>query len=175
LAEIRSSADPQLISEGPAGQIAVSGLVTEGLEQAGVSGLEGIEVRSDVAGSARVHGDRERLLQVLVNLFRNAAEAMPGGGTLQVAATPDGEGWTRIEVGDEGCGMDEAFVADSLFRPFVSQKQDGLGIGLYQCRSIVEEHGGEIRVESREGEGTRFILRIPSGEPAKEVACETVS
>lgn len=174
MSEIRSSADPAIAASAPITVSRVDELVAEALRHAGIEGMDGIDVARELPEKVQVRGDRERLLQVLVNLLRNAAEAMPTGGVLRVSASADGD-WTRIEVQDDGCGMDEAFVSDSLFRPFATGKRDGLGIGLYQCRSIIEDHGGEIAVTSRPGEGSRFTVRIPLTEPAKEVACETVS
>jgi len=173
MVEIRSSADPGGV-DASVTVTPVTELVTQALHHAGIESMDGIDLVRELPGQVRVRGDRDRLLQVLVNLFRNAAEAMPTGGVLRVSAEAEAS-HTRIEIADEGCGMDEAFVTDSLFRPFATRKRDGLGIGLYQCRSIVEDHGGEIEVVSRPGEGTRFTIRIPSSEHAKEVACETVS
>ena len=67
-----------------------------------------------------------------------------------------------LTVGDNGCGMSERFVSESLFRPFRTTKPSGLGIGMFQSRSIIEAHGGRITVSSRPGEGTvfRVFLRV---------------
>jgi signal transduction histidine kinase len=67
----------------------------------------------------------------------------------------------RLSVADNGRGMSEDFVRQSLFRPFSSTKNAGLGIGLAQCKSIVDAHGGRIRAESRPGEGTTFTIDLP--------------
>jgi len=66
--------------------------------------------------------------------------------------------------------MSEDFVRTSLFRPFSSTKSAGLGIGLVQCKSIVEAHGGGITVESRPGQGTAFTVRLPIGKQPGETA-----
>ncbi|NBS67248.1 MAG: PEP-CTERM system histidine kinase PrsK, partial [Betaproteobacteria bacterium] len=70
--------------------------------------------------------------------------------------------WAVLTVGDNGCGMSERFVSESLFRPFRTTKPSGLGIGMFQSRSIIEAHGGRITVSSRPGEGTvfRVFLRV---------------
>jgi signal transduction histidine kinase len=68
-----------------------------------------------------------------------------------------------VEVDDNGCGMDEAFVRDRLFQPFDSTKGlSGMGIGAYECREFVTMLGGRIEVDSRPGVGTRFSIFIPA-------------
>ena len=66
-----------------------------------------------------------------------------------------------LSVSDTGCGMDDVFIRDTLFQPFQSTKISGLGIGMFQCMSIVEAHGGSIEVESEPGRGTRFRVVLP--------------
>ena len=66
-----------------------------------------------------------------------------------------------LSVRDNGCGMSNAFIEQSLFRPFRSTKKDGMGIGLFQSRMIVEAHGGTMNVASEEGYGTTFQVRLP--------------
>ena len=67
-----------------------------------------------------------------------------------------------IEVSDNGCGMDEQFVRDRLFRPFDTTKgSKGMGIGAYQTREFVRASGGDVQVQSQRGGGTRFIIRLP--------------
>ncbi len=67
----------------------------------------------------------------------------------------------RIDVHDDGPGIDEA-LRDRLFDPFASGRKDGTGLGLANCRRIVEAHGGQIEVDSSPGAGTTFRLRIPT-------------
>jgi signal transduction histidine kinase len=67
-----------------------------------------------------------------------------------------------VRVEDNGCGMTEDFIIGSLFKPFKSSKKSGLGIGLYQCRQIVEAHHGRIEVRSSPGEGSTFTVFLPA-------------
>ena len=109
-----------------------------------------------------VECDENQLRQALLNLVRNAGEAMDdvGGGTLTVstAVVEDGE-QVEITVADTGPGIDEADVA-RVFEPFFSTKERGTGLGLALTHQIVQEHNGTIAVTSRAGEGTTFRLRL---------------
>jgi hypothetical protein len=113
--------------------------------------------------------DRDQMMRVVANLLTNAREALGGSGQIDLEATegrgPDGRAWVRIAVRDTGRGMSEDFIRTSLFRPFTSTKSAGLGIGLVQCRGIVEAHGGTITVDSRPGHGTTFTVVIPEPDP----------
>jgi signal transduction histidine kinase len=71
------------------------------------------------------------------------------------------ENWAEIQVVDTGSGMDDRFIRERLFQPFDSTKGTGMGIGAYECKSYVEELGGDILVASDPGRGSRFTLRIP--------------
>ena len=105
------------------------------------------------------HFDEQKMLRVMHNLARNAAEAMPGGGTLRI--TTQAEGDTLIfEVADSGGGI-PAELEGRLFGLFASAKQGGTGLGLAIVKKIVEEHGGTITYRSRRGEGTCFTIRMP--------------
>ena len=74
--------------------------------------------------------------------------------------TRQGE-WVALSVSDNGCGMTEQFIKNSLFRPFRSTKKKGLGIGMFQSKTIVEAHQGKIHVESELGVGTTFRVMLP--------------
>lgn len=103
--------------------------------------------------------DEQKMLRVMHNLARNAAEAMPGGGTLQIRALVDGEQLV-FEVEDSGGGI-PAELEGRLFELFASAKQGGTGLGLAIVKKMVEEHGGNITYRSRPGEGTCFTIRLP--------------
>jgi signal transduction histidine kinase len=103
----------------------------------------------------------DRLQQAFLNILMNAIEAMPDGGQLAVhtARTTQPEG-ARITLADTGDGIREDHLSQ-LFQPFFSTKAEGLGLGLYTCRNIVEEHGGWIEVESELDQGTTFTIWLP--------------
>jgi two-component system sensor kinase FixL len=109
-----------------------------------------------------VLADRIQVQQVLLNLIRNAIEAMQDAPRRQLHVTtralPD-EGLVEVGVADTGPGLAPE-VAERLFQPFVTTKAHGMGVGLSICRTIVEAHGGKIRAESRPGEGTQFRFTL---------------
>ena len=86
---------------------------------------------------------------------------MGPAGRIQVRTDLQG-GRIVLSVADNGCGMSEAFMRDSLFRPFQSTKSKGLGIGMFQSRMVVEAHGGSIQVESETGKGTTVRVSLPA-------------
>lgn len=106
-----------------------------------------------------VHGNSEKIKEVLINICRNAFQAMTGGGTLTIAAEADDE-FARIAVTDNGHGVPEALTAQ-IFKPFFTTKEDGTGLGLAICQRIMHNHGGEITVTSLPGEGSTFTLVFP--------------
>jgi two-component system, NtrC family, sensor kinase len=108
-----------------------------------------------------IRGDPQHLKQVLINLFFNAVDAMPAGGTLCVRAAAEGADNLNIEVTDTGQGIDPE-ILPQIFRPFfTTKKRRGTGLGLSVCDRIVRAHGGSISVESNRGSGTTFLLRFP--------------
>ncbi len=109
----------------------------------------GLEILADVP----------RLKQVLLNLCRNAVEAMPNGGLLTLRAYRE-EGAGVLEVADTGVGIPDE-VARRVFEPFFTTKSSGTGLGLPVCRRIVEAHGGRLTFESEPGRGTTFKVRLP--------------
>ena len=110
-----------------------------------------------------VLADRVQVQQVLLNLIRNAIEAMEGTERreLFVQSAPFSDGMVVIEVADTGPGVSEE-IASQLFQPFVTTKQQGMGVGLSISRTIVEAHGGQIWVEPNPGGGTIFRLTLPT-------------
>jgi putative PEP-CTERM system histidine kinase len=119
-----------------------------------------LTVLTDTRPIPLVPADAEALLQALQNLVKNAAEAIPGAGTVTVAVEGT-EGAVVVSVTDTGPGMSEEFMRTSLFTPFRSSKDGGWGIGLFQARDIIEQHGGMIAVTSTPGRGTTFRVRLP--------------
>jgi signal transduction histidine kinase len=114
--------------------------------------------------------DLPYLEEAFVNLLRNAVEAMPRGGCLQVRTRlrADGphSGLAEVAVTDDGPGMTPEFIDRDLFAPFRSTKAGGLGLGMFSCRETVEIHGGRIEVESAPGRGTTFRVLLPVAPPA---------
>jgi signal transduction histidine kinase len=109
-----------------------------------------------------VGADRSTLAQVFSNLLVNAVESLPGeGGEVTVRVQRYGDGW-QVAVQDNGCGMSEAYLRQHLFRPFRTTKDGGLGIGLYQCKTVVEAVGGSISVRSLERQGTTVTVTLPA-------------
>jgi len=101
--------------------------------------------------------DSGRLEQALGHLIQNAIEASAAGEPVTVTV-----GRASIEVADRGTGMNAAFVRDHLFRPFVSTKHGGFGIGAFEARQVIQAMGGTLDVVSREGEGTKFTIGLPA-------------
>jgi putative PEP-CTERM system histidine kinase len=105
--------------------------------------------------------ERERLADILGHIIQNAQEATPPDGRVEVLLQSSGA-MAVIEVRDTGCGMDDDFIRDRLFRPFDSTKgRSGMGIGAYEAREFVRESGGQLDVESEPGIGTCFRIRLP--------------
>ena len=109
--------------------------------------------------------DRIQVQQVLVNLIRNAIDAMVGSPrrTLSIRTSPRQDGFIEVIVEDTGSGIDET-IAPQLFQPFVTSKHSGMGIGLSICRAIVEAHGGRIWFDAATAGGTAFHFTLPGGE-----------
>ena len=132
------------------------------------------EIRTELAiepGLPSVCLDETQMRQVLLNLIRNAREAMVGGGELRVGVrvlTPPAPAErVEISVADSGGGMDEE-TREHLFEPFFTTKRHGTGLGLAITQEIVEAHGGKIRCERREPAGTRFVIELPVRQAAGE-------
>ena len=104
--------------------------------------------------------DREQIHKVLENLLMNAYDALGADGQITVV-TRSQDKWLEISVKDNGYGMSKEYMEKHLFRPFQTTKKQGMGIGLYHCKTIVEAHGGRIEVESEEGTGTTFRVLLP--------------
>jgi putative PEP-CTERM system histidine kinase len=108
-----------------------------------------------------VNANPDRLASVIGHVIQNARDATPNDGRITVRLRRD-ERYAIVEVEDNGCGMDEAFIRDRLFRPFDTTKgASGMGVGAYETREYVRSLGGHVDVASQPGKGTRFRLHIP--------------
>ncbi len=106
-----------------------------------------------------VYVEKEQLQQVLLNLVLNAKEACRDGSDIVIRAWAEGE-YAHVEVSDRGSGMEESQLR-ALFQPFRSTKLNGFGIGLYQCRQVIERLGGRFTIKSHVGEGTVASIELP--------------
>lgn len=136
-----------------------------------------IDVVEVVAPGMRVRGDRSALYQVLMNLFVNARDAMPEGGTITLRcrrARSDQGPRVVVEIGDTGVGIDPAAL-HRVFEPLFTTKPPGVGfgLGLATVKETVERHGGSVKVESTVGVGTRFVLTFPLDMPNKRRMART--
>ncbi len=115
------------------------------------------------ASTLRLRVDRERLAAVLGHLLSNAQDATPPDGAVRIETVLEPDGSLVLAVADTGCGMEEEFIRERLFKPFDSTKgSKGMGIGAYQARQFVQALGGDAHVDSAPGHGTRFELRFPA-------------
>jgi len=125
----------------------------------------GVETHIDLGASLPlVHADRVQIQQVLLNLMRNAIEAMEAGPVRELSVQArEHDGAVQVGVADTGCGISPE-VAARLFQPFVTTKPDGMGIGLSTCRAIIEAHGGRLWWEPVPEGGTRFCFTLMPAE-----------
>jgi two-component system sensor histidine kinase PilS (NtrC family) len=123
-----------------------------------------VKVTVELEPGVGIQGAAGQMRQVLWNLLRNAAEAMPQGGAINIrvarAEIPGRTSATVLSVRDTGVGISEE-DQDQIFEPFFSRKRGGTGLGLATVARIVQDHQGHIEVISAPGQGTEFSLRFP--------------
>jgi signal transduction histidine kinase len=113
---------------------------------------------------------RDQIQSVLLNIVINAVDAMPNGGFIYVDLDPteDPDGYT-LKIRDTGTGMNQD-VIDHFFDPFFTTKEEGVGLGVYLCNEIINDHDGHIKVDSEVGKGTIVSIWLPKGDiPEGEV------
>lgn len=130
--------------------------------------LTNVRVSMDIPAGLVVYAAEREIVQVLLNLFLNAADAMGGKGTVVVAAAQEGDS-VAIRVIDSGVGV-RVEDKPKIFRPFHTTKHDGTGLGLSVSRRIAENNAGRLEFESTEGQGAVFILTLPSRSPVNSNA-----
>jgi PAS domain S-box-containing protein len=116
--------------------------------------------------AAWVHADGIQIQQVLINLIRNAVQALQDQPQREIVIRTSAAagGMVEVSVEDNGTGIDPE-LREALFSPFQSTNEEGMGIGLSICRTIVEAHGGKIWAEDRDGGGTAFRFTLRAAEP----------
>lgn len=117
-------------------------------------------IDADLPTGMMAIADTARLETIINHLVQNAIEATHDGSPIKITCRAQGDN-LAIGISDNGIGMSEAFVANQLFKPFLSTKEDGFGIGAYEARALAASMGGQLRVESRLGKGTQFTLLLP--------------
>jgi two-component system sporulation sensor kinase A len=111
------------------------------------------------SGLPMVMGNEKQLQQVFMNIIRNSAEAMPDGGAIKLKASRERNNF-KIEIKDDGEGMDPKVLL-RIFEPFFTTKQQGTGLGLAVCHTIIEEHSGSLKYKSKVGKGTTATILLP--------------
>lgn len=121
-----------------------------------------IEIEKDFARNLpMVKGDLNQLQEVFINLFMNACQAMPEGGKLSIKTSGLANRFVQIQISDTGCGIPKQGLKN-IFMPFFSTKKNGSGLGLSICYNVIKNHGGSIEVETIEGKGATFIIKLPN-------------
>jgi putative PEP-CTERM system histidine kinase len=133
-------------------------VVTAALKR--MENVPAIDLARELRPLPRVRVDPSQIESVITNLVLNARDAVQPAGRIKVETSRQ-NGCVVLSVSDNGCGMTPEFVQQSLFRPFQSTKQKGIGVGMFQCKSIVEAHQGRIEVDTELGKGTVFRVLLP--------------
>ena len=137
--------------------------IVEGIPERSGGQETGVFIEARYGRVPKIWGDPEFLGEALAIIIQNGLEAMEEGkGNLiletSCSDTRSGRKRVTVRIADTGCGMQPEFVRSRLFAPFVTTKQNGLGMGLYACQKIIALHEGTIRVSSRVGRGTTFRI-----------------
>lgn len=126
-----------------------------------ISSRQGVDfIKHYAADLPQLEADSAQLQQVILNIFLNAIEAMPEGGTIEVITSRPSEETIEIDIKDSGKGIQQEVMA-TIFQPFVTTKAKGTGLGLAICKRIIEEHGGTIEATNPAQGGTLFTLVLP--------------
>jgi signal transduction histidine kinase len=118
--------------------------------------IDNYKVKKELGAIPQIKGDPEEIQEVFVNLIQNAIDAMPAGGTLTLRTYPE-KNRVVAEISDTGKGIPED-IREKIFDPFFSTRHEGVGLGLSIAYRIIREHGGDIEVSSKPGDGTTFKI-----------------
>ncbi len=141
----------------------IKGLIHNSIRKMPVSRSKNVVIINEVETMPPVGIDRDAMEMVFLNILTNAYEAVRDEGRITVRGHME-DGFAAVTVSDNGNGIPREFMETSLFKPFKTTKKSGLGIGLFQCKTVVEAHGGKIEIESAEGNGTSFKVILPASE-----------
>ena len=142
------------------GPVQIKSIVNSALRKLPLKGAKKVTVVNDVDASHSVDVDPETMDMVILNLLKNAFEAVGADGIITVCSALN-NGNVDVTITDNGVGIPREYMQSSLFKPFKTTKKGGFGIGLFQCKAIIDAHGGKIEVQSTEGDGTTFKLTLP--------------
>lgn len=140
--------------------VKAANIINQALNIAEGSLTKKIRIKTDLEPDVAVMGDEDRLLQILLNLIRNAIQAMPDGGLINISAKKAGR-FVSIEISDTGKGINPNDIVQ-IFEPFYTTKARGSGFGLAISRKYAEEMGGWLTASDTPGKGATFRLIIPS-------------
>ncbi len=121
---------------------------------------EAVNLKGDIGEGISVYGDANMLKRAVANILTNAIQALPNGGSIKVVAAQECD-LVTLTVADNGVGIAEEHIP-KLFNPLFTTKSKGTGLGLAIVKRVIDAHGGRVRVESRVGAGTAFVMDLPA-------------
>ncbi|HEX2932264.1 MAG TPA: ATP-binding protein, partial [Candidatus Binatia bacterium] len=140
-------------------------ILTHTFDDLKIDQRNGVKVMTSFPSKSKplvISGDPELLQKAFTNLLLNAIQSLPKGqGDVEVTVSDEIAGRITTSIRDTGCGIPPERL-ETLFRPFQTTKDRGMGIGLCHTRSIIEVHGGQIRIESQVNAGTRVEVELPT-------------
>ena len=148
-------------------RVDLNAVVGSALEDVRPDLLRKVELHEDYRELPRIWGDAYLLRRAFACAIENALEALEGRGGLRIRTAPYRRSTRRsilVEIADTGPGMSREFLQEAIFQPFVTTKEEGLGLGVYTMRQVAVLHGGTLRILSRPGDGTRVRFHFPVEE-----------
>ncbi|MEW6375409.1 MAG: ATP-binding protein [Thermodesulfobacteriota bacterium] len=135
-------------------------IVREAIEDLNIKSLKKVKLVEEYANLPEVLFDWFNMKKLIYNIALNGLESMPEGGKLmfKTRATEDE---AIVEISDTGGGIPMEYIRRHLFKPFMTTKEKGMGLGLYFCKEVIDAHGGKIEVESQMDKGSTFTIKIP--------------
>jgi len=136
-------------------------IASKAISSSGIMNMSRVKVIQELNPVPKLMLDSENIERVILNLILNAIESIENEGVIKVKVFQNHDEVIQISVSDTGCGMSQEFIRERLFRPFQTTKTKGIGIGLYQCKAIVDAYDGVLDVESQQGAGSVFTIKLP--------------